>query len=837
MSLNRAGILLAAALVSIGAEAGVHVTQSRYDRGGTGANLQETLLNTGNVNPRQFGLLGSYPVDGDVYAQPLYVAGLAIPGQGSRNVLFIATMHDVIYAYDADRTGEDSLIWQRDLRNPEAGIGPVPVAPQATNRNIRRFMGIESTPVIDTRTQTLYLVARTLERGAYVQRLHALELATGQDKTNSPVTLGGEYQGMAFNPKFQHQRAGLVMASGQIIITWGADAVESTYPYHGWIMTYDGKTLQQTGRWTTTTSRLGGGIWASGRAPAVIDNDQGGEDIIVFTGNAIKTTQGYDGKTNFAESILRLRVTPKAGDNAISLIDWFTPDNWQKLDKLDLDLGGSGPVILPGSGYIVGGGKEGVLYVVDPNNMGKLQKGNAGLVQSFRAVPQLHIMGGGVVWDRTTQGLPLQFYHWGESDYLKAFTFTDHRFDLRQTRRGKDYIDSHPGGILTLSANGAEPGSGIVWAWGSNRGNAIRAVRQGILRAYDAGDISRLLWSSRMNIRDDALAFAKFTPPTVVNGKVYLATFSDQIRVYGLLPSERPRPVYVALENRISKHHLESTQASRFPGSPLTLAPANTTARQRFELKNLANGDRMMASAVSDLRLDDGLSATAAAGTARLWPERRGLEAVAQAWIIQPGQKAGYVRLLSRATGRALSAGQDGHTLETRPPTGDPSEDWKIIRYGEAGVTECDTSALQFVSALPGNPLLAVDAQGGVTLKKPDSSARQQWVLGDITEAGLEFYSAMDPLWLSRRNGAMTAETVADQSWAIDRIASPLETFSRIRATGDNAILTVDNSRPRDDIPVLMAAPVDTSATTGRDLWRVQDSHSIECLDMTLQSR
>jgi hypothetical protein len=832
MFIHPAGILLAAAwtvLVSVGVQADIHVTQSRYDRGGTGANLQETVLNTGNVNPRQFGFLGSYPVDGDIYAQPLYVSGVDIPGRGSRNVLFIATMHDVIYAYDADQTGEGSLLWQRDLRDPAAGIGPVPVAPLASNRNIRRFMGIESTPVIDTRTQTLYLVARTLERGTYVQRLHALELASGQDKTGSPVTIGGEYQGLTFNPKFQHQRAGLVMASGQIIITWAADAIENSYPYHGWIMAHDAKTLKQTGRWTTTTSRLGGGIWASGRAPAVIDNPQGGEDIIVFTGNAIKTTQGYDGKTNFAESILRLRVAPETGDNAITLIDWFTPDNWQKLDKLDLDLGGSGPVILPGSGYIVGGGKEGVLYVVDPNRMGKLQKGNAGLVQSFRAVPKLHIMGGGVVWDRTSQGLPLQFYHWGESDYLRAFTFTGNRFDLNQTRRGKDYIDSHPGGILTLSANGSEPGSGIVWAWGSHRGNAIRTVRQGILRAYDAGDIHRLLWSSRMNTRDDGLAFAKFTPPTVANGKVYLATFSDQVRVYGLLPTERPRPVYVALESRISQYHLESTEASRFPGSPLTLAQASTAARQRFELKNLPNGDRALVSAVSDLRMDDGLAASPASGTVRLWPQRQGLAAVAQAWIIEPAQD-GYIRLRSRATGRVLSAGQEGHSLSTHPPVGDLAEDWKMIRYGEAGVSECDTSALQFVSALPGNPLLTMDDRGEVKLKKPDSSARQQWLLGDISDTALRFYSAADPLWLSRQNGTVTTETATDSAWIVDRIASPLETFSRIRSGADDAVLTVDNSKLRDDKPVLMAAPADTSATTGRNIWRIQDIHSLECL-------
>ena len=814
------------AWVALGAQAGVDVTQSRYDLSGTGANPHETLLHTGNVNPRQFGLLGSYPVDGDVYAQPLFVSALPIAGKGLRNVVYIATMQDVIYAYDADSTGEDSLLWKRDLRNPAAAIGPVPVVSAATNRNIRRYMGIESTPVIDRASGTLYLVARTLEQGRHLQRLHALDLATGADKSGSPVTITADYRGLQFNPRFQHQRAGLVIASGQVILCWAADAVENTYPYHGWVMSYDAATLEQTGRWTTTTTRWGGGIWASGRAPAVIDNPEGGQDVIVFTGNAIKTDQGYDGRDNFAESMLRLRIAPRDGDNAIRLVDWFTPHNWLTLDKLDLDLGGSGPVILPGSGYIVGGGKQGILYVVDPDNMGKLQKANAGLVQSFRAVPKLHIMGGGVVWDRSSAGLPLLFYNWGESDFLKAFTVSGKRFDLTQTRSGKEYIDSHPGGILTLSSNGAKPGSGIVWAAGSNRGNAIRTVRQGILRAYDAADIRRLLWSSRMNTRDDALAFAKFTPPTVAAGKVYLATFSDRVLVYGLLPSERPRPVYVALQTRQGHKRLESALATRFPGAGITVARPAPTARQRFELAVVPTGGQAIRSAFNGLVLDEALSAEATPASIRLMPERHGIESVAQTWTVVT-LDSGYVRLLSGSSGRALSLGADGKTLETRPPGDDPAQDWTILRQADAGVTDCDGTALQLVSAAAGNPLVGLDESDRVRVQPPDQSETQQWMLGDLAERGYGFYNKARQTWLSAAATTLVAEP-DPETWLIEAIPSPLETFNRIHSSRDDTIWSVQAGRP-----TATGAPIQTiePSATPRDLWRIQDIHSIECLE------
>jgi hypothetical protein len=827
-------------MLAVSAWSDVNVTESRYDLYRTGANPQETILNTSNVNVKSFGLLYSYPVDGDVYAQPLYVSNLKIPGKGTRNVVYVATMNDVVYAFDADSAdGPDGgLLWTRDFRNPAAGVIPVPVVDRAANRNIRRNMGIESTPIIDTATQTLFLVARTQEKEAYVQRLHALNLATGREKAGSPVVIAGTYQGNTFNPKFQHQRAGLALAAGQVIICWAADAIENSYPYYGWIMAYDAKSLTQTGTFTTTTTVHGGGIWASGRAPAVIDNPVGGQDIVVFTGNAVNTKEGYDGVGNFPESVLRLRIDPDNAGNAISLVDWFTPDNWKALDQMDLDLGGSGPVILPGSGYIVGGGKQGIMYVIDPDDMGKMQKGNPKLIQSFRAVPVLHIMGGGVVWDRSSVGQSLMFYNWGESDRLRAYAFDGHKFDVKNVKIGKEYIGGHPGGILTLSSNGATPGTGIVWSWGSNKDSVIRAVKQGILRAYDAENISRLLWDSRMDAADDALAFAKFTPPTVANGKVYVATFSDKLLVYGLLPEARKQRVYVSLHSRIGDKPLEVTGASRMPGTRLQISTAKGTARQRWEVEELPNGDRLFSSALGGLFLDDALAGSRNGIPAQVWTKRPEQESAAQAWRVVPST-GGYVKIVSRDNDRALTlsnaTGADGTVVRTRRRNGTAIQDWKIMVHNNAGVTECNTSAMQFVSALPRNRLLTAAPGNGVWIEDPDGSEAQTWRLQVRPKGGYEFHSVESDLVLTaiKRSGGgevpvrlSAGNETAGQVWKPRWIEDPLETFSYVTAFGGSALAVKGGSADNETPAVTF--PANESV---RQKWRVQDSDSIWCLE------
>jgi hypothetical protein len=232
----------------------VNIITNRYDNSRTGSNLQESSLTASNIDSTHFGFLYSYTIDGSIYAQPLYVAGLSIPGQGVHNVLFVATMNDKLYAFDADFNS--APLWSRDFTNPTAGVTPVPITDivGSNSLNIVGNVGIESTPAVDLSTNTMYVVVRTKENGAYVQRLHAVDITTGLDKNGSGVTIQASVTGSAsdavnnvvsFNPKMQQQRTALVLVNGFVLIAWGSH--EDDQPYHGWVMAYAAGTLTRQG--------------------------------------------------------------------------------------------------------------------------------------------------------------------------------------------------------------------------------------------------------------------------------------------------------------------------------------------------------------------------------------------------------------------------------------------------------------------------------------------------------------------------------------------------------------------------------------------------------------
>ena len=342
--LSNAGLLVAGMLsVCTSTWAQVAVLQSRNDPAGTGTNLSEITLHTSNVSPSAFGRLFSYPVDGEIVAQPLYVPNVAIPGKGVHNVLYVATMGNGLYAFDADNpnvygTGK---LWAFNF-NQRAGPGVTPFrATEVTGVRSENFpvgIGILSTPVIDAASSTLYVVVSTMENGAKVMRLHAVDIATGNERLGSPIVIQGTYSAgdvtLVFNPEALNQRAALVLANNQVIIAFSS--YNDIIPYRGWVLAYDKDTLLQTGVFVavTTANNYGGGIWQVGRAPAV--DTQG--RVYLTTGNALKAN-GYDGINNFSESILCL--DPARG---LQLVDWFTAGNWAALDRDDLDLGrvGSG---------------------------------------------------------------------------------------------------------------------------------------------------------------------------------------------------------------------------------------------------------------------------------------------------------------------------------------------------------------------------------------------------------------------------------------------------------------------------------------------------------------
>ena len=533
----------------ISAQAQISITTERYDNARTGANLNETQLSPSNVGVNTFGKLWSYTVSGSVQAQPLYVAGLNMGPKGTHNVLFVVTMNDVIYAFDADSSSGTPL-WSLDLTTQVAGSTPVPITDIVPpDLNIVGNVGIESTPQIDLSTDTMYLVARTKEPNAacgtvdgnYCQRLHALDITSGVEKFGGPVVIQGSVAGsgtassggiLFFDPKIENQRTSLALAGGQIFIAWGSH--EDFNPYHGWIMSYNFQTLAQTGIFCTTPDGAMSGVWMSGRAPTV---DSSG-NVYFTVGNG-----DWNGTRNFGDSILKF-----SSASAMSLLDWFTPDNWSSIGGADLDYGSSGPMLIPGTDLVTAGGKFGTFYVMHTGSLGHEQSGNGQIVQSLPNNGG-EIKAGPIYWNRTG-GVGPWLYVWSNGtntggDVIKAYHFNGTTFDPSTVSQGLIISPTGAsGGVLTLSANGSTPGSGIVWSSMPLQDSGDHGIHQGILRALNADDLTKELWNSRMNAsRDDIGNWPKYSPPTVNNGRVYMASFpadgigNTAVNVYGLISS------------------------------------------------------------------------------------------------------------------------------------------------------------------------------------------------------------------------------------------------------------------------------------------------------------
>jgi PKD repeat protein len=525
----------------------VAVLTQHNDNGRTGMNLLETILNTNNVNTNQFGLVYSRPVDDQIYAQPLIMTNVSIVGKGVHNLVIVATVNDSVYAYDADDASVTAPYWQKSFLGPNARAPRNTDMTGACGGNYQDFsgnIGIVGTPVIDPVTGTIYLVARTLENGTtFVQRLHALDISTGSDRTNAAVitaTYAGTGDGsvggiISFDPQRANQRPALSLVNGVVYIAWSSHCDWS--PYHGWIIGYDSKTLQQLFVFNDTPNGSQAGIWMSNQGLA---SDTNG-NLYLSTGNG---SVDAGGGPNRGQSFLKL--TP-SGTN-LNVASWFTPYNWQALNNGDLDLGSGGVLLIPGTSLAFGGGKQGFVYLVNRDNMGGLSSGTSdtNVVQSFQVTSdQVHT---GPIWWNGPGG-PFG-YIWPASVSLQQYRFNgaSGKFTLPALAQSPTAAPSgQPGGLLALSANGTNAGSGIVWATHQFTGDANQSVRPGILHAYDAANVSHELWNSQQNSARDAVgSFAKFVPPTVANGKVYLATFSGQLDVYGVLPSSSPAQLIVS---------------------------------------------------------------------------------------------------------------------------------------------------------------------------------------------------------------------------------------------------------------------------------------------------
>ncbi len=517
----------------------VGVTTQRYDNARTGQNLSETLLNTTNVNQADFGKLFSRAVDDQVYAQPLYVPSVDIPEAGARNVLYVATVNNTVYAFDADDPNASEPLWKVNLSDSVPGARPVKTGEVGVNcRDFTENIGIVSTPVIHSGRQTIYIVARSKEGDAFVQRLHALDIATGAPRPNSPVVIEASVPGsglsssngvLHFDPAIQNQRAALLLANGIVYIAWGAHC--DLGPYHGWIIGYDAVTLQQSFAKVVTPTGAAGGIWQSNSGPSA---DKWGT-LYLTVGNG--TAKAHKGGQDFGNAFLKLGPSG-------AVLDWFIPFNFRMLNKYDFDLGSAGVLLVPDTNLLVSGGKQGKLYLLDRRKLGHFRKkADDQIVQSFMAA-EGGIHGTPTYWNGP-EGAHL--YLWGGLDRGKMFRFREGQLDPTPASQTQE-LAATQGGILSVSANGAVAGTGILWAVTSSE-DANQQVVAGTLRAFDATDLSREIWNSKQNaVRDDLGALAKFNTPIVANGKVYVATFSKQVVVYGLL-RDRARRTNLPLPN------------------------------------------------------------------------------------------------------------------------------------------------------------------------------------------------------------------------------------------------------------------------------------------------
>ena len=537
--ITRAAICSICLAMPIVASGQVDVLTNRNDLERTGANLKETVLTPANVNTGQFGMIFKRVVDDQVYSQPLLVTNVKIAG-GWHDVVYVTTVNNSVYAFDANDATTTTPIWHVNFGTPanlhDADFGCT---------DINGSMGIIGTPVVNAKKTTLYVVALSKAGGGFSQRLHALDLATGADLPNSPATI----QAPGFDPLLQNQRPALVLSGGNVLIGYASHCDKE--PYHGFLLGYNDASLKQVGVFNTSPGGTEASIWQSGQAPSV---DSKG-NIYFITGNG-----SWNGTTQFSESFIKL-------DPNMHLLDWFTPTNHFQLDKDDNDLNSSGAVLIPGTHLVVGGGKEGVLYAIDTERFGHL--GDEHAVQHFPATSShLHSM---VYWKSAKNGDLL--YLWGQRDRARAYRFTGAKFDETPFMIRPDKNDGHPGAMLSLSANGGK--DGILWAAIHATGDSWNESRPGILHAYDADDINRELWNSLQNPgRDDCNNYSKMAPPTIANGKVYLASFgtenvgTGQLCVYGLLPSGPPPD---------APANVEATTKGRFVEVTWSPAPGATT--------------------------------------------------------------------------------------------------------------------------------------------------------------------------------------------------------------------------------------------------------------------
>jgi hypothetical protein len=489
----------------------------RNDPSRTGQNPKELALAPSTVDSSKFGKLFSCPLDGYAYAQPLYVANLVISPSETRNVVFVATEKDSVYAFDADANPCVQL-WPKTSLVP-VGEEVVP-ASDFNPADISTFVGITGTPVIDKSSSTLYVVAETRTialQTSYIERLYALDLATGQPKFQPNWK---EISTPTFSSLWGNQRAALLLDNGNIYVAFGSH--DGLGNYSGWLFGYDASTLQQNMAFDVTpTTNLGGGIWQSGGGPSADLN----HNIYVATGRG--KFEAYLGVPDYGESFLRLNTTGPLS------VDYFTPCDEDMLFVKGQDIGSSAPILLPDSAgtvlqphLMIGGAKNGSLYVLNRDNLGGFKCPNSAAGVQVVPVGDGPILSTPLFWNNF-------IYVAAGNGQLKAFPMAGGVLNSPPLASQLSNNLGPQGATPVLSSNGAS--NAIIWLIDTS-GALVTPNTPAILRAFDAGNLSNEIYNSTTAAmdRDKAGLAVKFTVPTVANGKVYVGT-QTELDVYGLL--------------------------------------------------------------------------------------------------------------------------------------------------------------------------------------------------------------------------------------------------------------------------------------------------------------
>jgi hypothetical protein len=505
----------------------IDVVTYHYDNSRTGQNTKETILTSANVNSTQFGKLGEFSVIGKVDAQPLYLSNVSISGV-LKNVLYVATEHGCLFAFDADSIGgtTSKALWITSTSQS----GEVPSDDRGCGQ-VTPEIGVTSTPVIDRSRNAIYVVSVSKDgSGNYRHRLHALDLTTGAELFGGPTMISASYPGtgagssggnVVFDPSQYNERPGLLQVGNTIYTTWGSHC--DVGQYTSWVMTFNADTLKQTSVLNLTPSGNDGGIWMAGTAPAA---DAAGNIYFLIGNGTFDTTlnsSGFPSAGDCGNCFVKL-----AGSSPLALADYFTPSNTVALSNADSDLGSGGPLLLPdlmdGTGIVrhlaVASGKSNRnIYVVDRDNMGK-----------FNASDMIYEEITGALSSGGEFAKPSYFnntvYYGAVGDNLKAFPFSNARLASAPSSRSSATF-AYPGTTPSISANGTA--NGIVWAVENNGGSAV-------LHAYDAANLARELYNSNQAANGrDQFADNRFVTPMVANGRVYVGTPAN-VAVFGLLP-------------------------------------------------------------------------------------------------------------------------------------------------------------------------------------------------------------------------------------------------------------------------------------------------------------